>query len=952
MKAACEQIAAYADGQLAAATRDAFREHFAGCEHCQRELLELAQLRALAEETAMAQPESSRPAPLADRTPSQASASSPAHRRRWLAAALVITSAGALAASIALAIGISRGQRSRTDATAALASLAPVERRAFEARLSIAPLDRWHPYGVPRAATRGQRALPLEMLATIERAGDRRELAAAYLLVGESDRAGSLLEQEHGGLPPDVASDRAAIELGRGRPAAALTLTEAALRVDPRHPQARWNRALALAALDLPLAAADVFDDVARAAEPGWADEARTRAEALRSQAEQRRAEWTDAWQEGTRLAAGASPAHLERLAAFGGLARLYFYDALRSAHGRERTLELLPLARVLDAQAGGDTLARWTARLARSDREPRATLETLGAWYRSGRAVAEPERFRQLAVATHDPWFAAMAAEVDAIARQHAGDLLGARRVVGPAIAECDAARLDYRCAKLEFLLAETAARLHWIPEARHVADAGWLRSRRLRDFQLEQRFISLEAEIARLAGDFTLARAYLDEVRLREPRDCATARYVHESRAEMAVTAHDPEAARRELGAAPTCADGRYTIVGAFTLAMLAGRGETPAEQRELVDTLAGLREREPAPGRRALFDFMAGRALLATDRAAGRAQLRRVIDDAQALPRADADAAKARMHALLALVADAAAHGDAADALALAAWGRGAPPPDRCALALAEADDVSFAHTIAVGRGADGAVFDQLAAAPSALARCGEVAVYALPPLEGAGELLPPFIAWRYAGASRAPESPRSEAQHTRLVVSDVLPPSSLAFEHLQSWPAGADPGDRLIHLTGAAATPARVLAALADADEIELHAHGLVDFALSDTSLVALSPDAAGEWALTGAAIRRLDLHRAPLVVLAACDSARTAPYQHASWSLPEAFLEAGASAVIAVADRVDDATAPAFFDAVRQRIRAGASPAVAVRDVRMQWLRDRRAEWVRAVVVFQ
>ena len=940
MRAVCDQIAAYADGQLAAQARDAFREHFADCEHCQRELFDLAQLRALAEETPAAQPEIPTPPQIAA-PPSVRSA-----RRRWPARALAITSAVALAASIVVAIGMVRGRRVRSDAAVALADLAPSERRAIEARLSIAPVDRWQPYGVPRAATRPQRALPLERLAAIERAGDQRELAAAYLLVGESDRAGALLE--HAGVSPDVASDRAAIELARGRPVAALPLTEAALRANPRHAQSRWNRALALAALDLPLAAADEFDAVARAGEPGWADEARTRAEALRSQAEQRRAEWTDAWRDGTRLAAGGSPAHVERLAAFGGLARLYFYDALRSALGRERTLALLPLARALDAQAGGDTLARWTARV----QDDRATLVALGEWYRSGRAVAEPERFRQLAAATHDPWFAAMAAEVDAIARQHAGDLLGARRVALSAMAACDAARLDYRCAKLEFLLAETAARLHWIPEARHVADAGWLRSRRLRDFQLEQRFLSLEAEIARLAGDFTLARAYLDEVRLREPRDCATERYVHESRAEMAVTAHDAEAARRELGAAPTCADGRYTIVGAFTLAMLAGGGETAAEQRELADTLAALRGREPAPGRRALFDFMAGRALLATDRAAGQSQLRRVIDDASALPRADADGAKARMHALVALVADAAAHGDGADALALAAWGRGAPPPDRCALALAQADDVSVAHTIAVGRGADGDVFDRLAAAPSALARCGEVAVYALPPLEGAGELLPPSIAWRYAGAPRPPASPRSDAAFTRLVVSDVAPPPSLAFEHLQSWPASADPGDRLVHLTGPAATPARVLAALADADEIELHAHGLVDFALSDTSLVALSPDADGEWALTAAAIRRLDLQRAPLVVLAACDSARTAPYQHASWSLPEAFLEAGASAVIAVADRVDDATAPAFFDAVRQRIRAGASPAVAVRDVRMQWLRDRRAEWVRAVVVFQ
>ena len=42
----------------------------------------------------------------------------------------------------------------------------------------------------------------------------------------------------------------------------------------------------------------------------------------------------------------------------------------------------------------------------------------------------------------------------------------------------------------------------------------------------------------------------------------------------------------------------------------------------------------------------------------------------------------------------------------------------------------------------------------------------------------------------------------------------------------------------------------------------------------------------------------------------------------------------------------------LFDAVRGKVRAGAPVAIALRDVRRQWLGDRRADWVRDVIVFE
>jgi hypothetical protein len=38
--------------------------------------------------------------------------------------------------------------------------------------------------------------------------------------------------------------------------------------------------------------------------------------------------------------------------------------------------------------------------------------------------------------------------------------------------------------------------------------------------------------------------------------------------------------------------------------------------------------------------------------------------------------------------------------------------------------------------------------------------------------------------------------------------------------------------------------------------------------------------------------------------------------------------------------------------VRDRVRTGAPVAVALRDARRQWLADRRADWVRDVIVFE
>jgi hypothetical protein len=209
------------------------------------------------------------------------------------------------------------------------------------------------------------------------------------------------------------------------------------------------------------------------------------------------------------------------------------------------------------------------------------------------------------------------------------------------------------------------------------------------------------------------------------------------------------------------------------------------------------------------------------------------------------------------------------------------------------------------------------------------------------------LPAEIAWSYRRGRGAP-APAALAPPRRLLVSDVQPPPHLALPPLSPWrPEPPSPG--LVHVSGAAATPARVLAELESASEVEVHAHGFVDLAVSDASMLVLSPEPGGRFALTAGDLRQHRLRGRPVVVLAACESAQVAPFLHEPWSLPTSLVAAGARAVIAVPTAIRDAQAGPFFAAVLERVRKGAAPAVALRDERRA---NASGRWVDDVVVFE
>src|SRR5262249_19791155 len=223
--------------------------------------------------------------------------------------------------------------------------------RPFAGRLTYPGVDGYRPQNAERSAggstTASDRLLLLQL--QLEQAKNWHGVAVAAMLAGDRERA----RQAFARAPstPEVDADRAALELLDGKPAAlerGLDDVDRAIAAAPSNAAAHWNRALVLAAMNLPLAAAKEFDGIEASHEPGWADEAKTRADALRTQLKQRREHWKAAREAVQRLIEDGTPIP-EALYDVTGTVTLKFHDAVRSAPSRERVLALLPLARALD---------------------------------------------------------------------------------------------------------------------------------------------------------------------------------------------------------------------------------------------------------------------------------------------------------------------------------------------------------------------------------------------------------------------------------------------------------------------------------------------------------------------------------------------------------------------------------------------------------------------------
>jgi hypothetical protein len=528
--------------------------------------------------------------------------------------------------------------------------------------------------------------------------------------------------------------------------------------------------------------------------------------------------------------------------------------------------------------------------------------------------------------------------------------------------VPSCEQQKLDYRCAELELMLAELYTVEHRLSDARKHARQGLAWAKQVNDAALEVRGLQNLGQIARFQKGFALTRAYLQESALREPGYCPTQIHVRETLATVRMFELRTADARAELEGMPQCGS-EPTLFSAYVLAELARVDPKPGDVEKVLAQLDRLRASGALrAGTKLMADHVEGRVRLLQDRPAGQRVLREVITASQKLPREETAAQKARAASYSMLILDAGKAGEYGPALELFTEEVHAPSPSRCMLGV----ELAFERSLVAARGASGELvgayddsrrsldFDVEKLVPepvlAALRPCEQVQVFARYPLHGRAGLLPPSLAWSYRWGPEH-KAPAPAGQPRRLVISDVEAPASLGLPRLSPWVPAQEGASRTV-LSGAQATPSRVLAEMVDADEIDVHAHGLVNLGLSDASLIVLSPQPGGQYALTAGEVRRQNLKRSPVVLLASCRAAQTVPYLHEPWSLPTAFLDAGARAVIASPTDIPDAEAGRFFEAVRARLRAGEPPAVAVRNERLVILEGEPRSWVRTVVIFE
>ncbi|WP_224371191.1 CHAT domain-containing protein [Hyalangium versicolor] len=976
MSAHCERIERFADGELAPEEAEGFRQHLLDCPRCQAELGNLLQLKMMATRHVERQPASARPAPVRRVFP------------RWTLAA----AGAALAALIALGVRIKMGGTSRTDPW-----LMSEPERRLEMRLSLAEADRHRSLAARAMGQDSSRVpkLPLEALAQLERDGDSAGLAAA--LLARNDK--SLVDQAQAYLAPlsgtpENETLRGVALLVKGAPEEALRHLQLALDQAPTLPQALWNRALALRDLDLPQASAAGFRELAQQGEPGWAEEARQRAKALSAEEQARAQRWESVLRAGRELATHGTLPSPAILAERSSALRMYFYDAVRTRSSAEQVRALLPLARELDQQVGGEVLARYAERIASHDFTQRAPLAQAYAQLRQGTLPPEqvqtlisqllrsPEEdllmgvliyakavgdhldvFEARAESSQDPWFRLLAAHEKAKVQIARGQLSEARQTLVSALSLCASTPIDYRCGalRLEYtLLLSNEMRLG---EAWEQATLARRQARAANDRDKELVALGHLAQLARVRNDFPLARAYFSEMLERNRGNAQFSLFAHQNLAHVALNELRFDQARAEIDQAR--ATGLpLSHVGAMALADLSRQRPSSGDEAALRRALA-----EPPPtataGQKLLARHALARFLIERDRTEGRSRMEEILRETESgeLLARDEDAQKARAYSFTSLILDAGKTGDTTAALELFGREQGSPLPERCVVAAT----VDSERSLVLVRGADGKplgaydgarrtrLADNLTGlvpseALTALQGCETVQAHARPPLQDRPGLLPPEFAWSYKLRS----GPTPQPQATRaihLVVKDVAlsPERTQSLGRLNTWKADFGPTEEQRLLTGPEATPSRVLAAMRDATDIDLVAHGVVPS--TRFSYLVLAPEGTSD-ELSATHIQAQHLEGAPLVVLAACRAAQGPYILHEPSGLPAAFIQAGARAIIAATVEIPDLEAAGFFNAVRERIRQGHPPATALRDERRKWLAQGQGQqWLESVLLF-
>ncbi|HEY0707192.1 MAG TPA: CHAT domain-containing protein, partial [Polyangia bacterium] len=514
------------------------------------------------------------------------------------------------------------------------------------------------------------------------------------------------------------------------------------------------------------------------------------------------------------------------------------------------------------------------------------------------------------------------------------AGDPAGAEAAYERALAGCRETWFPQICSETKIWLAYLKNNRRQIQEAKRWASEAKKDSQTGGLPVFEAKANARLAVAEDLRERFALARAYASEASLQK-LDCPSANTGRELLAKIALGEGNAGEARRQLEAVTRCGPGapRFGMIGTETLATLASdrQGAWETGRTWLRETIAQHRAQPDTSWlETTAFRLFEARVDLVEDRAKGQGALEALVAEAGQRAGTDEAAAMVRIVATSALAVDAGLRGEYPAALARLEAAQGLSPQRPCVLGAA----IDGARGVFVARTDKGKIVgEHQASLPrtagplavpkaivDAVAGCDEVGVLATAPLLGQPRLLPPTRAWAYL---RTPGAVAPSAGSVRrLVIYDARPPDDLGLPRLPAVPALTLEGAVTEVLQGAAATPSAALSRAMQADLVEWHVHGLLDPEISDAAALALSPEGDGRNLLTAADILKTTFPRKPGVILGACRAGQSARYGAYQWSLPLAFLTAGARWVIASPTPVEDTEAPAFFAGVWARIGKG------------------------------
>ncbi|HSS00092.1 MAG TPA: CHAT domain-containing protein [Kofleriaceae bacterium] len=845
-------------------------------------------------------------------------------------------------------------------------------------------------------------------ISKLEKRGDRHAVVIAQVWNGQKP-ADALAELRTLPQTDAVRADRAALEAMmvsddhlQGVQAVLAELEALRRSSDPAVARsARWNYALVLAKLGLQLSAAAELEAIGYEGEPGWAGEALRRAKAQSDAARALRRTLDGAEAAAKLLVEGGPAPRAELVAARPGLIRASFYQAIRTATTAERVASLAPLAAALDSAGdpGQHTLRDYVERVQKLDFKRRAPFARafaamltrasvpepiatqlvtesdsddvadiiMGAMFERNTVAGHRDWFLRMARRASDPWLEVVLAFSIADAELARGNTKVAEAAIRDAAPRCAASvALTYPCVRLERRFGRLYADLHRVVDAERILQPALHRARGVVEVREYRLLLNQAADTERFRAATALVRAYENEIlRLGDPNapdgDCRFRGMAHRMLAGAAVLDLDGPGARRYLTEALKCSEHNAFLASLLTdVARLEPGGDDLAELEKI---LGDARAKGLTPPDALLADVTEGRLRIERQPARGAELLNaaiatadRVIASTETNPTDAMTARKARAGAYTVLALDAARAGNPTLVLDLIAQDLGLPTPAGCTVGLV-AEGGRSAVVVRDAAGHDRAPPD-LDRRPSSappkvpddlargLSSCARVTVMAPAALQGRPRVLPPELAWSYATGPHAVPSTAAEERRA-LVVKDVKPPADLGLAVLDPLAPDDQPATTL---SGVDATPTRVALAMTDVNEIHFHTHALTNPAISDAAFLALSPEPRGdEYALTAEAVSKLKLQAHPLVVLAACNSAQGAHYEHAPLSLPAAFIFSGARAVFATTTDIPDRNSGQFFARVLERVRHGADPAAALRDQRIESMAAQ--PWVADVILF-